>query len=406
MGFQEFYTFQMPTKVVHGPGSLRLLPDEIKKLGIKRVWIVTDPGIAQAGILARVTDLLAKANIAHGIFVDTPNTATVGATINSYAQAQKFDFDGTIALGGGSALVVGKVTAILGSNGGTPRDYEVEGYPNPPLPCIAIPTTAGSGAEVSKQCPMVDEERHYKFTLTDTKGYPTVAILDANLVRSVPKMQAVFSGADAITHAIEAYVTTFTTPITDCLAEKAMGMLYHNLRPAILTGDVAAWDACLVGSTIANMACGNAKLGLVHALARNVQALFNVPYGLTIAVFLPPVMAWNASAALERFATMARIFGTASAGANLDERASSAVRGIKQLLADLDCPRKFTAEQLDKSAIPTMARLCFARGTVINNPAELEKISVDGYVNSPNIRRARFDDLVRLYEQSLEGWAL
>lgn len=406
MAFQEFYTFQMPTKIVHGIGSLRLLPDEIRKLGVQRPWIVTDPGIANAGILRRVTDLLEGGKIPYGVFTGTPLTATVNAAIQSYAEAREFDFDSVIALGGGSSLVVGKVTAILGANGASPRDYEANGYPHPPLACIAIPTTAGSGAEVSKQCPMVDEERHYKFTLTDPKGYPTVALLDANLLRTLPKMQAVFSGADALTHAIEAYSTTFTTPITDCLAEKAMGMLYHNLRPAILTGDLAAWDTCLVASTMANMACGNAKLGLVHGLARNVQALFDVTYGLTIAVFLPPVMAWNTCAAPERFATMARLFGTTQPGATLDEQAAGAVQGVKQLLADLDCPRMFSPQQVNRDAIPTMARLAFARGTVLTGAPDLDKISIDGYVNSPNIRRARYDDVVRLYEQTLEGWTL
>ncbi len=406
MSFQEFYTYQMPTRIVHGRGALRLLPEELSRLGGKRVWIVTDPGIVQSGLLRHVTEVLTAAGIPHGVYADTPNTATVAAAAASYAQARDFGFDSVVALGGGSALVVGKVTAILGGNGGHPRDYEHQGYTQPPVPCVAIPTSAGSGAEVSKQCPLVDEERQHKFTLGDTRGYPAVALLDANLLRTIPARQALFSGADALTHAIEAYVTTYTTPLTDALAEKAMHMLMQNLRPAILAGDPAAQEACLLGSTLANIACGNAKLGLVHGLARNVQAMFKVPYGLTIAVFLPPVMAWNTPAAPERFAVMAQQFGAAQPGSPLQEQADRAVQAVRHLLADLDCPRRFTPDQVDPEAIPTLARMAFARGSKLQSPADLLKVDTTGYVNSPNIRRARYDDVVKLYQHSLQGWDL
>jgi alcohol dehydrogenase class IV len=408
--FQEINQFVMPTKIVHGVGSLRSLPEELEKLGVTRPWIVSDVGLEKAGIVNQAVEILEQAGVkVGGVFTNVTHTATVTSVDSSVEQLQQTNCDGVIGIGGGSPLVVAKATAIVAGNGGTIRDYDGSGKVKKlPLPIIAIPTTAGSGSEVSQFSPVVDEERQVKITVGGQLCFPRTAILDPNLIRSVPTLQAVYSGVDALTHAIESYVTNLSTPITDALSSYAMGVLMKNLRTSILTDDIEAKEACLVASTIANMACGNAKLGLVHGLARNVQTLFrNVPYGLSIAVFLPPVMEFNAPAAASRFADMARFFGEDTTGLSIREQANLSVRAVKMLLADLNVPTSFTSDQVDTSKIPLMAKMALvgAYGEKLTTK-ELEEYPTLGYIKSPNIRKATYTDAVRLYEKSMEGWTI
>jgi alcohol dehydrogenase class IV len=203
-----FATFQMKTKIVHGLGSLKQLPKEIRSLGGTRPWIVTDPGLVQAGIVSQVLEVLAEANLPAGVFSDVTHVAKVSAIDESWRQAADHGADCIIALGGGSALVVGKATGVLGgpaSRGSVPsiREFAFQ-PPQFVMPVITIPTTAGSGAEVSPHQPMVDEHNHRKITVSSPACYPSVAILDANLMRTLPFKQATLSGVDALTHAVEA----------------------------------------------------------------------------------------------------------------------------------------------------------------------------------------------------------
>ncbi|KIL37303.1 hypothetical protein SD71_00990 [Cohnella kolymensis] len=351
-----------------------------------------------------------------GVFTDVTHIAKVSAIDESWRQAQEHGADCIVALGGGSALVVGKATGVLG---GAAKEAKLTGQRtpsirefafNPPvyvMPVVAIPTTAGSGAEVSPHQPMVDEENNRKITVSSAVCYPRVAILDANLMRTLPFVQATRSGVDALTHAIEACLTDQSTEITNSLALHAMQMLIQNLRKSCMTDDLQAKQACLEASCIANMACGNAKLGYVHGLARNVQTLFPVPYGETIGVFLPPVMEFNMPAALDRYVMMAPYLGVDSAGKNSIEIGEAVIYQVKKLLADLNFPRKFSEEVVDRKSIPIMAKMVFVRKLEKNlSLEELDKMELPLYGPNPNIRKATYDDFVKLYEKSFEGWEL
>jgi alcohol dehydrogenase class IV len=408
--------FQMQTKVIHGLGSLQQLPKELKALGGSRPWIVTDPGIAGSGILDEVRAVLEAAGMPTGVFTDVTHIAKVSAIDESWRLAEEHGTDCVIALGGGSALVVGKATGILG---GASLEARRQARPapsirefafNPPvhvMPVVAIPTTAGSGAEVSPHQPMVDEEYNRKITVSSPACYPRVALLDANLMRTLPFVQATRSGIDALTHAIEACLTDQSTAITNGLALHAMQMLMQNLRQSCMTDDLEAKQACLEASCVANMACGNAKLGYVHGLARNVQTMFSVPYGETIGVFLPYVMEFNLPSALDRFEMMAPYLGVNTAGKTPIEIGESAIYQVKRLLADLNFPRKFSEDVVDRSYIPVMAKMVFTRRKEENmTMEELHNLNVSGYGPNPNIRKAAYDDIVKLYELSLQGWEL
>lgn len=405
-------TFLMLTKVVHGLGSLKQLPGEMKALGVTNPWIVTDPGIVESGILSEVTTVLEQAGMYAGVYSSVTPTAKVSTIDDCWRKAQEFGADCVIALGGGSALVVGKATGVLGGETkARMKALSIREFgftpPQHVLPVLAIPTTAGSGAEVSPNLPMVDEENDRKITVNSPACYPRLAILDANLLKTLPAAQAARSGIDALTHAIEACLTEQATAITTAIALQAMQMLIKNLRPACLTDDLSAKQACLEGSCLANMACTNAKLGYVHGLARNVQTMFSVPYGLTIGVFLPPVLEFNLRAVPERFAMMAPYLGVVTAGLAIPEQGEKVVYEIKKLLSDLNFLRRFTDEQVDRIAIPRMAKMVFTRRVEKTmTPEELDTMEVTGYAANPNIRKANYSDLVKLYEKAMDGWEL
>lgn len=406
MASQAVATFQLRTRLVHGPASLRVLPRELKALGVKRPWIVTDPGIEKAGILGQLTELLGKQEFALGVFNQVHHTASVEDAIQSWKQAVEWGADGVIAVGGGTVLVIGKATGAMLGTGKSIREY-AWAMPEHSLPVVAIPTTAGSGAEVNPNMPLVDKENRIKLTVTSPECYPRLAILDPLLLQTLPFFQAVCSGVDALTHSIEACWTTFATPLTDTLALSALKTLMANLRTACRTDDIEAKNACLLASAMANMACQNAKLGFVHGLARNVQTLFNVPYGVTIGVFLVPVMEFNLSAAVERFSAMAEAMGVSRGSLPLRVHAEAAVSQVKSLLADLDFPRRFEPEQVDRNAIPRLVRMAYAQASQrYLSDKELEQISVDGYAPSPNIRKATYQELISLYEKTLQGWTI
>ena len=400
-------TFLMKTKVVHGRGTLALLPEELRGLGARKPWIVTDPGLVSAGICTEIESILEKAGFAPGRFDQVAHVARASSVDASVAAARDFGFDSVIAVGGGSALVIGKTTAIVGANGGNIRDYDGVGrVPLPPFPIVAIPTTAGSGADVSMFSPVVDEERNLKLLIGGPNCFPHVAILDPLLLRTLPFTQAVYSGVDALAHAIEAQLSTGATPISDALGLSAMQALMDNLRTATLTDNLDAKEACLLASCMANWASGNAKLSLGHGLARNVQALFPVPYGLTIGVFLPITMEFNLPAAIPQLCRMARFAGIADTG-RPRQQAEAMVRAVKELLIDLRFPKRFTAEQVDREKIPLMAAMAVQEvyGEK-KDPRELLPIAPDTPVRSTNIRKATYRDAVELYERSLEGWTL
>lgn len=399
--------FLMKTKVVHGRGTLALVPEELRRLGAARPWIVTDPGLVAAGLCGQLEEILRQAGFPCGRFDGVTHVARVRSVEESAAAAREFGFDSVVALGGGSVLVIGKATAILGANGGSIRDYDGVGrVPREPLPIVAVPTTAGSGADVSMFSPVVDEERHLKLLVGGENCFPRVSILDPLLLRTLPFTQAVYSGIDALAHAVEAQMSTGATPITDAIGLAAVEKLMAHLRTAAFTDDLDAKEACLLASCMANWASGNAKLSLGHGLARNVQALFPVPYGLTIGVFLPLAMEFNLPAAVGRLSRMARAAGVCAGGPPRRE-AEAMVRAVKELLLDLRFPTRFTEEQVDRRKIPLMAAMA-ASGVYgeKTDPKDLPAIPPETPVRSTNIRQATYQDVVRLYERSLEGWTL
>jgi alcohol dehydrogenase class IV len=294
---------------------------------------------------------------------------------------------------------------VVVTNGGKMRDYAgINMASKPPLPLIAIPTTAGSGAEVSQFILLKDEELHTKIVAGSPWYFPKVAILDPLLLRGLSFRQFVISGVDALGHAIEAYLTNLCTPITDAWALHAVTLMYHNLRQAATSDDLDAKEACLIGSTLANMACGNARLGLAHTMTTPLEGMFKIPHGIAIGVLLPYVMEFNLPASFDRFAALAKAMGESDSGKTAEELAPRAVTAVKRLLVDLDFPRSYADAQIDRAAISEIARI--ATGGLYAARDLAKEYPMNAIVPSANIRMATMADIIRLFEKAFERWEL
>jgi alcohol dehydrogenase class IV len=311
----------------------------------------------------------------------------------------------TIHIGGGSPICAGRGIGVVVANGGRIKDYAgLNKASKPPLPLIAIATTAGSGAEVSQFIILKDEELHTKMVVGSPLYFPKVAILDPLLLGGLPFWQSVVSGIDALSQAIEAYLTTMTTPITDALALQAVSMIYQNLRPAATSDDLDAKEACLIGSSMANMACGNARLGLTHAMTGPIEGMYKVRYGIAIGTLLPYVMEFNLPASHRRFASLAKVMDEPDRETSLRDLAACAIIAIKKLLSELNFPRKYSDSQVDRKAIPQMTKMIMGGPYGVYDPSR--EYPLDAVLPSANIRKTTMKNVIELYEKSFEGLEL
>ncbi len=394
-GGSDVFTFYLGTKVVHGLHSVQQTGVEFKGLKATKALIVTDVGVRKAGLVDGVLESLGNNGVEYAVFDQVEEDPGVETVARGVAMAGKEKCDGIVVVGGGSPICAARAIGVVAANGGKIRDYiGLNKAARPPLPLIAIPTTAGSGAEVSQFILLKDDELHTKMVAGSPLYFPRVAILDALLLKGLPFHQFVASGIDALGHSIESYLTNMTTPITDALSLNAVGMLFQNLRAAAATDDLDAKEACLIGSSMANIACGNSRLGLVHAMSNPVEGMFGVPHGTSVGILLPHVMHFNLAAARSRFEALARVMG--------ESEAEGAIAALKRLFVDLEFPKRYSTPPVERSAIPRMAILAMG-GQFSLHDAELRYSSTTP-VASANIRKATMGDLVRLYEKALDGW--
>jgi alcohol dehydrogenase class IV len=392
----SIYQYLMPTKIVHGPGSTARLGNEARLLKGTKALIVSDAGVQAAGLLAPVLDSLREAGLEAIVFVDVPADPDIEVVRQGTALGLEAGCDLVVAVGGGSPMCAGKSIAIVATNGGSIRDYEGFGRVKVrPWPVIAIPTTAGSGTEVSAVTILADKERRIKMAIASPLTYPPVAILDPALLVSLPFRQAVVSGIDALCHAIEAYLTSQATPLTDAIALRAVEMLSANLLRAASTRDLASKDACLLGSSMANIACGNARLGLTHALGWPVSCLYDVPHGVANGILLPYVLEFTLPAAVERMAQLGAAMGNGAekppAGSR-EQQAAQFIHSVKRLLVNCSFPRAFDPKQVDPAGIPQMVGML--------------KEGVYALFSQVNLRPAAPADMTALYERAFQGWKL
>ena len=363
----------IPRQIIIGGGALAELPAVLGRFGLSRPLIVTDPFMAKSGILARATALLDGAGIARAVFSDTVPDPTIDVVEAGAARMRDGDFDSLVAIGGGSPIDTAKAMSVLYANGGRMRDYKVPNeIPKAGPPVVAIPTTAGTGSEVTRFTVITDTETDEKMLIAGLACCPTAAIVDYELTLTMPLRLTADTGIDSLTHAIEAYVSRRANPFTDGLATTAMGLIAKNIRTACADPDNrAAREAMMLGATKAGMAFSNASVCLVHGMSRPIGAFFHVPHGLSNAMLLPEITAFSAPAALERYADCARAMGVAEEGEGSQSAVARLLDELRRLNADLAVPTP-SAYGIERrryeELLPVMASQAVASGSPANNP--------------------------------------
>lgn len=369
----EMRQFRVATVVQMGAGAAGGLLDVVGSLGGSRLTVVTDAGVRAAGIVDRV---LAPV-IAAGIPVDIDDTAQPNPKDvdceASAGRAARFGSDLIVGIGGGSPLDAAKTTAMLMTNGGAARDW---GFTRPftvdPLPVIAIPTTAGTGSEVTTVAVVTDTERKFKMTLGDPRMAPAVALVDPDLTMSVPPAVTAATGMDALTHAIEAYTCRVSNPVSDALALRAMRMIAGNVEAAVRDGsDRPAREAMLTASTIAGMAFGNADVAAVHCISEAIGGLYDTPHGVANSVFLPVVFAHNIEADPGRHADVAECLGVPRDGRPDAEVALAGAERLTELSRSVGIPRFRDLPLVEPEDFPRLAAASLINGSTPSNAREL-----------------------------------
>ena len=364
------YKFFMPAISLMGADCLKDAGDQIGELGFKKALIVTDKVLGQIGIVKKVTDVLDNKNIEYAIYDETKPNPTVKNVNDGLALLKEKECDFVISLGGGSAHDCAKGIALLATNGGEIKDYEgVDKSKKPQLPMVGINTTAGTGSEMTLFAIITDEERHIKMALVDKHLTPIIAVNDPMLMLAMPKSLTAATGMDALTHAIEAYVSTSATPITDACAEKAIELISNYLVNAVENGqDVEARDMMAYAEYLAGMAFNNASLGYVHAMAHQLGGFYNLPHGVCNAILLPHVQEYNKATSASRLAKIAKIMGGNIEGLTDEQGADLCIDMIKSLSQTIGIPEGLGVLGVKESDFETLATNALNDACSLTNP--------------------------------------
>jgi alcohol dehydrogenase len=337
---EEVYGYFIPSVTLIGIGAAKQIPAKIRDLGGSKPLIVTDKGITGAGITKQITDLMKKAEMEYVVYDDTipnPTDENVAAGVEVY---KKNKCDSLITLGGGSSHDCGKGVGLVIANGGKIHDFEgVDKSTKPMPPYLAVNTTAGTASEMTRFSIITDTSRHVKMAIVDWRVTPGIALDDPLLMMGMPPALTAATGMDALTHAVEAYVSTIATPMTDSAAEKAIELIATHLRPAVANGqDIVAREGMCYAQYLAGMAFNNASLGHVHAMAHQLGGFYDLPHGECNAILLPHVCKFNLIAKMERFVKIAKLMGENVDGLSPRDAAEKALVAIRTLSTDIGIP--------------------------------------------------------------------
>ena len=337
---EQVYGFFIPSVTLIGIGAAKQIPEKIKALGASKPLVVTDKGITQAGIAKKITSLLDAAKMKYVVYDETIPNPTDKNVHDGVEVYKKNKCDSLISLGGGSSHDCGKGIGLVIANGGKIHDYEgVDKSTKPMPPYLAVNTTAGTASEMTRFCIITDTSRHVKMAILDWRVTPGSAVDDPLLMEGMPPALTAATGMDALTHAVEAYVSTIATPMTDSAAEKAIELIAKFLRPAVANGaDIEAREGMCFAQYLAGMAFNNASLGHVHAMAHQLGGFYDLPHGECNAILLPHVERFNLIAKLDRFTKIAQLMGENTKGLAPRDAAELALVAIEKLSTDVGIP--------------------------------------------------------------------
>ena len=365
------YTFNVPQDIVFGMGSLKRLPELLEKSGSKKMMIVSGHVLEKIGVVKKIQDMVEAAGIETTAFLDIAPNPTVDMVNEATKKYKEFGATSIVALGGGSPMDVAKAVGVLARYGGSITDYEgAHLVPGPIEPIIAIPTTAGTGSEVTAFSVITDTSRNYKLTVFSYELLPKYALLDPEMVMSAPPSLAAACGIDALIHAWEAYTSVFASPFSDAMAEKAMELIGGNIRRFVANRkDEEAACAMMSGSMFAGIAFAWARLGNVHAMSHPVSAFFNVPHGVANSILLPIIVEYNALADHGRYEKIYNYIREKKEPAQ-DFKPQMLVDEIKKLNADLGIPGSLSEVGVTEDKIPQMAEDAMKSGNILANPRQ------------------------------------
>ncbi len=384
---EQVYGFFIPTVSLMGIGSYKEIGKQVKALGGKKPFICTDKGITKAGITQKIVDLIKQdAGVDTVVFDGTVPNPTDTNVHDGLKVFKDKKCDLIISLGGGSAHDCGKGIGIVSTNGGNIRDFEgVNKSTKPMPPFIAVNTTAGTASEMTRFCIITNTSNHVKMAIVDWRVTPNVAINDPLLMVGMPPALTAATGMDALTHAVEAYVSTIATPVTDACALQAIRLIATNLRAAVANGtDMLARDNMAYAEYLAGMAFNNASLGYVHAMAHQLGGFYDLPHGVCNAILLPHVERFNLIAKVDRFVEIAKAMGENVEGLSARDAAELALIAIKQLSIDVGIPSGLTELGVKTKDLKTMALNAQKDACGFTNP-----------------RTPTLDDIIQIYK-----WAL
>lgn len=371
------FTFTIPQNIRFGAGSLAGLPEIAAQLGGSKAYIISGPHLEKIGMVGKCQEALKAAGIDSDAFTATegnPSTETVDRAREGYLESGA---DFIVAFGGGSPLDVAKAVAVLASYGGKITDYEGGGkVPGPVVPMIAIPTTAGTGSEVTAFSVITDHSRNYKLTVVSNYLLPAYAILDPELITTVPAGTAAACGVDAMVHALEAYISLAASPFSDMFAEKALALIGGHIRDYMADRtDLEACSAMLLGSLFAGIAFSHARLGDVHAMSHPVSAYFDVPHGVANAILLPQVVEFNQEAAADKYRYIYNCIA-ANPIAAADFQPNMLAAEIRTLNRALGIPANLRSVGVRSEAFEDMAEDAMKSGNIAVNPQKTEKADI------------------------------
>ncbi|MCS6240446.1 L-threonine dehydrogenase [Shewanella baltica] len=364
--------FFIPSVNVLGQGAVDDAIGDIKTLGFKHALIVTDKPLVKIGLVGEVAEKLGQNGITSTIYdgvQPNPTVTNVEAGL-ALLKANKCDF--VISLGGGSPHDCAKGIALVATNGGSIKDYEgLDQSAKPQLPLVAINTTAGTASEMTRFCIITDEARHIKMAIVDKHTTPLLSVNDPELMLKKPASLTAATGMDALTHAVEAYVSIAANPITDACAIKAMELIQANLINAVENGqDINAREQMAYAQFLAGMAFNNASLGYVHAMAHQLGGFYDLPHGVCNALLLPHVQEYNAQVVPARLKDIAKAMGVDVSGMTDEQGASAAIAAIKKLSVAVKIPENLTLLGVKAEDIPTLADNALKDACGFTNPKQ------------------------------------
>ncbi len=368
------YRFTLNETSYHGKGAISAIPEAVQGHGFQHVFVASDPDLIKFGVTAKVTDLLDENNIAYTVYSDIKPNPTIENVKNGVQAFKDSGADCIVAIGGGSSMDTSKAIGIIIANPEFEDVRSLEGTAdtkNPSVPIIAVPTTAGTAAEVTINYVITDTERKRKFVCVDPNDIPIIAVVDPDMMSSMPKGLTAATGMDALTHAIEGYITKGAWEMSDMFHLKAIELIARSLRAAV-NNEPEGREGMALGQYIAGMGFSNVGLGIDHAMAHTLSAYYGTPHGVACAILLPTAMEYNASVAGAKYKDIAKAMGVKDTDAMTEEEAvTAAVGAVRQLSIDVGIPQSLEGIVKEED-IPDLAASAHEDACFPGNPKDAD----------------------------------